>query len=337
MRNFLILISSFYLSACTTLLEHRISSAKSASIVQPAILQHVYRQHRVCNEIGSAGQYCFAYYDLEIDSQIRNFEFDFSYKLKNEQDLSDHVVFLLQQLPEDAPLVVIFPGYSMHAADMFAYAVWLNTRGFYPIIAEGPTYQPFFDFGQHYAKALAQRLTQQYPQRKVLLLGYSMGASSFDAFSQQHPRVTAGIAIAPMLNVEEIAQSLHQRQSKYHPMARLLPRSNLEQAMANLLAQRELQATDLDFRIMATRLSYPLLVYTAEHDWLSPADAFTGEARLHLQHKHLSQLWHEALNHPWPELRQYGADWLTQYFETINVEPVQKLSTEAIVSAEDQP
>lgn len=298
------------LLACSSLLEHKLTQAQGAPMMQPFVLEHIFQQQRFCHpDSPHSSEPCLRYFDLDVTERIASFASNMELNLDKEgMQLTDQITFSLKAPPDQAPLAVIFPGYSMHATDMVFYASWLNDLGFFPIIADGPTYQTPFDFGQGYASQLALALSTRYPDRPVLLLGFSMGASSLEPFISQHQKVLGAIAIAPMQDFQATGKAVFERARQRRVLLRLLPEAAIEQALANILSKSQLTAEQLNFNHSASRLPTPLLVISGELDWISPpASLEAGASFTHIQ---LPYQFHESLLHPWPEIRQETLRWL---------------------------
>lgn len=296
MRLILLIFISFLLQACSTVIEHQLASAKYNSPLLPIAVEYVYQEHQMCDQRVNHEDHCLRYFDLDKTERIPNFAFSFDYEFLVEGGeklkLKDDITFSLLAPSAQAPLAVIFPGYSMHAADMMSYAAWLNDLGFFPVIADGPTYHQLFDFGQRYSKVLADNLAARYPGRPALLLGYSMGASVLDIFVAHYPDVKAVIAVAPMLNIQAAGETVFARARANNNWLKLIPKGSISNTLEHMLSKQQLDAEDLHFSQVASRLNKPLQVYSAKFDWLAPSRGIAASLDAEIEHYSLDLLRH---------------------------------------------
>lgn len=311
MRYLIAVLVLSQLLGCAAFLERKLTQIQSTSEYLPVVLQHFYQQQHYCHSASKNEQVsCLHYYDLNVESldEAKNFNVEYDYHFIDDTRLVDNVTFNLNTQDEFSPLAVIFPGYSMHAAEMINYAAWLNDIGFFPIIADGPTYQQPFDFGLRYADLLAKILAERYPERQVLLVGFSMGTSSIEPFMNQHPQVLGAIAIAPMQDFKIVGSKVFAKAKERNLMLRLIPQASVEKALANILEINQLDSETLDFKYSAARLNQPVLVFSGEFDWIAPATHLEDDANI--THIQLPYTTHFMLDHPWPEIRTQTERWI---------------------------
>lgn len=313
MRNVLLIFLLSQLLGCAALIERKLTSVKYPSKLQPMVLQYFFQKQQFCYEDSATGsQGCLNYFNIDIGErdEFTTFSAKMNYEINiddNQISLLDDITFDLTAPAKSAPLAVIFPGYLMHAADMMLYASWLNDIGFSPIIAEGPTFQKPFDFGQRYAGLLAKAVSERYPDRPVLLVGYSMGATSLEPFINQHPQVLGAIAIAPMQDFKEAGLLLFEHARKNNKLLGLVPEASMDRALNNILQSSTLTAEQLNFNHSAQRFKIPLLVFSGEWDLISPSAGLHSAAFTHIK---LSYTNHTMLFHPWPEIRNQTERWI---------------------------
>ncbi|EJI85890.1 hypothetical protein AEST_12920 [Alishewanella aestuarii B11] len=311
MRYLIAVLVLSQLLGCAAFIERKLTSAQSTSEYLPIVLQHFYQQQHYCLSASKNEQvHCLHYYDLSVEKSLEdnNFNVNYDYHFIDDTRLIDNVTFSLNIQDELAPLAVIFPGYTMHAAEMINYAAWLNDIGFFPIIADGPTYQQPFDFGLRYADLLAKILAERYPERPVLLVGFSMGTSSIEPFMNQHPKVLGAIAIAPMQDFKTVGNTVFARAKQRRLLLRLIPQASVEQALTNILEINQLDSETLNFNYSAARLNQPVLVFSGEFDWIAPAINLEDDANI--THIQLPYTNHFMLDHPWPEIRTQTERWI---------------------------
>lgn len=313
MRNVLLIFLLSQLLGCAAFIERQLTRVKYPSKLQPIVLQYFMQKQQFCYEgAPAASRDCLSFFIIDIGEKAdsgsfyakMSYEFDTDGK---KVSLIDEITFDVTAPAKSAPLAVIFPGYSMHAADMMLYASWLNDIGFFPIIAEGPTFQQPFDFGQRYAGLLAKAVNERYPDRPVLLVGYSMGATSLEPFINHHSQVLGAIAIAPMQDFKEAGLLLFEHARKNHKLLGLVSQASMDRALNNILQSSTLTAEQLNFKYSAQRFKKPLLVFSGEWDRIAPSAGLPSAAFTHIK---LPYTDHTMLFHPWPEIRSQTEQWI---------------------------
>lgn len=311
MRYLIVVLVLSQLLGCAAFIERKLTRVQSTNEHIFIVLEHFFQQQHYClSALKNEQVDCLHYYDLSIENvyEVKNFNAKYDYHFVDDTRLIDDVTFNLDPQDELAPLAVIFPGYAMHAAEMINYAAWLNDIGFFPIIAEGPTYQQPFDFGLSNAVLLAKILAERYPQRPVLVVGFSMGASSIEPFINQHPQVLGAIAIAPMQDFKTVGNTVFARAKQRRLLLRLIPQASVEQALTNILETNQLDSDTLNFKYSAVRLHKPVLVFSGELDWIAPHENLNDDASM--THIQLPYTTHFMLHHPWPEIRNQTERWI---------------------------
>ncbi len=129
--------------------------------------------------------------------------------------LSETIEFTFPELNSDAPIVVMAPGYGLEAPHMVTpWVDWFRSMGLHPIILPGPNEYPPMLFGLNYPPLVSNMLATKYPDRPIVLFGFSMGAISALAIEQELLALgvepEALMLVAPMNNFREQASTVYQ-------------------------------------------------------------------------------------------------------------------------------
>lgn len=149
------------------------------------------------------------------DSDTTNSQTTATENNRRRPTLSETVEYRFPELPDNAPIVVIVPGYGLEAPHMVTpWADWFRSMGLHPIILPGPNEYPPMQFGLNYPPLVSNMLVTKYPDRPIVLFGFSMGAISALAIEQELLAVgvepEALMLVAPMNNFREQASTVYQ-------------------------------------------------------------------------------------------------------------------------------
>ncbi|RUO23144.1 hypothetical protein CWE08_00370 [Aliidiomarina iranensis] len=237
-------------------------------------------------------QHCVTYYDfaeflLELDGEIKSipkgsFEFtDANYREENYREentealnFKERMEFRFPDLSGNAPLVIVAPGYGLSATHMILpWASWFRSMGMHPIVLLGPTEAKPMQFGLNHTQAVATMLTEQYPNRDIVLFGFSMGALGALAIEaellEKGMRPQALMLVAPMNNFREQALSAyHTMRANDWKVRWFVPESRFSKAVDRIILASNIHEEELLLKPKLINARTPMFVAAGEGDSL---------------------------------------------------------------------
>lgn len=253
------------ISGCTHWVAHKIETFELNKI---QLTGFETLQRRYCD---SQNQ-CMLYFDLANNLEDKIFSVNF--KVAGQTHKTDSQSFKFQQLPDKAPVFVLFPGFAAsRAVNLMTLGFWLREQGFHVLVFPGPTeYQPF-EFGLNTARAAQTILKEQFSENSVYAYGYSMGAVAVTELQklrleQQETSLKGAILSAPMLAFSQAGQTVLNNLKTQHFWLSWLPTSFFIKA----LDQVEAGQNHLSILQRETLLPKQTLFILGQNDDLSPPE-----------------------------------------------------------------
>lgn len=233
----------------------------------------------------------------------------------SEHEFKLHNNYQFEQLSDDAPLVLIFPGYGMRAEHMAMTAVHLRSLGLHPMVVASPTEQRPFNFGVQGARDLAVIFAEHYADRDLYLLGFSLGSLAVTEFSALHEPKGA-ILIAPLLEFNASAMQLIDMRRQDSRFARAIPQRSYAEGLNRLVERSEIDPAKLSWEYSAQHLPDNVLLLGSTYDSMSryeELERITREQGRDFSMFALSEPMHihPTLAMPLPEIEAAISDWLS--------------------------
>ncbi|MCC5879865.1 MAG: alpha/beta hydrolase [Idiomarina sp.] len=233
----------------------------------------------------------------------------------NEHEFELNNTYQFESLADDAPIVLIFPGYGMRAEHMSMTAAHLRSLGLHPFVVASPTEQQPFNFGVQGARDLAVVFAEQYAGRDLYLLGFSLGSLAVTEFSLLHEPKGA-ILIAPLLEFNASAMQLIDMRRRNSRLARVIPQSSYAEGLSRLVERSEIDPAKLSWEYAAEHLPNNVLVMGSTFDSMSQyteLERITGAQGRDFSMFALTEPMHihPTLALPLPEIESAISDWLS--------------------------
>lgn len=233
----------------------------------------------------------------------------------NDYELQIENQYEFDPLTGDAPIVLIFPGYGMGAQHMAMTAIHMRAQGMHPLVVASPTQQQPFNFGIQAARDLAAIFAQDYADRDLYLLGFSLGSLAVTEFSRLH-EPKGVIVIAPLLDFNGSAIQLIDMRRRDSRLARVIPQRSYIDGLNRLVERSEINPDKLSWNYAVQYLPDNVLVLAATHDTLSQyqdLERLIAQGGRHFTMHELTDAMyvHPALAMPLPEIEAAIGNWLS--------------------------
>lgn len=313
-----LLLGVLALTACSSIIERQMAThqgsrgAISAEVGQVPRLLCV--QDDRCIQVFDWGS--LQQFDSDKPMTTLNFRLNIAV---NEHEFELENKYAFEPLHDDAPLILIFPGYGMRAEHMAMTAVHLRSLGMHPLVVSSPTEQRPFNFGVQGARDLAAIFAQDYADRDVYLLGFSLGSLAVTEFSMLHEPAGA-IVIAPLLEFNASAMQLIDMRRRNSRFARVIPQRSYADGLERLVQRSQVDPAKLSWEYAAEHLPDNVLVIGSTYDSMSQyadLERITYEQGRNFsmsaltEPKHL----HFMLAMPLPEIEATINEWLNAQFQ----------------------
>lgn len=206
-----------------------------------------------------------------VGNQTNNEE-ELTSKNKANFSLNERIEFKFPELADNAPIAVISPGYGLQATQTISpWATWFRHMGIQPIVLPGPTeYQPM-QFGLNHAAIVAELLKSEYPDRPIILLGFSMGVLSATEIERElieaNIQPAALMLVAPMNNFREHATSVFSQVKAQDWRVRwFISDERFSTALERVIVASEVNEQALDFYKRISEASTPMVIAASEVD-----------------------------------------------------------------------
>ncbi|WP_157981281.1 serine aminopeptidase domain-containing protein [Aliidiomarina sanyensis] len=265
------------LAGCTSMIERRIETS-TIDFVGIAPVTEVFepKVREVCNT-----SECHVFFDITDDLPMDHFRWTANIAFRSGEDLKDLSEtsrYDLSRAPEEnAPLIVIFPGYGTTSliASM-PLGLELRHYGYATWVVAGPTERQPFSFGLNGISALIDTIHTEHPNRPIITLGNSMGmiaATEFNARMQDNETPVAGtVLIAPMLDFADTASRLYEIERGERLLARAVPRGTFHKAVANVQSRVNQSKSSLQLENRRHLLPKNTLVLVSKEDGAIPLE-----------------------------------------------------------------
>lgn len=195
-----------------------------------------------------------------------------SSKSKATFSLSERIEFEFPELPENAPIAVISPGYGLQATQTISpWAAWFRYMGIHPIVLPGPTeYRPM-QFGLNHGAIVAEFLKMEHADRPIILLGFSMGVLSATEIEKElieaNINPAALMLVAPMNNFRDHAAGIFARVKERDWRVRwLVSHDRFSTALERVIAASEIDEQELDLYQRILGASTPMVIAASKVD-----------------------------------------------------------------------
>ena len=301
------------LSACSSVIERQMATHQGFRGALNLDVGQVQREFCVqdnrCTRVIDWGQLKAFESDAPLDKLSLRFNVainEHEFKLDNKYEFTP--------LRDDAPIVLIFPGYGMRAKHMAMTAVHLRSLGLHPMVVASPTEQRPFNFGVQGARDLAVTFADHYADRDLYLLGFSLGSLAVTEFSALHEPKGA-ILIAPLLEFNASAMQLIEMRRRDSRLARTIPQRSYAEGLDRLVQRSEIDPAKLSWEYSVRNLPDNVLVLGSTHDSMSQFEDLERITREHERDFTLFALTepmhiHPTLAMPLPEIESAISDWL---------------------------
>lgn len=302
------LVSLLLLAGCSSILQHQLEHYRGLDLTAGGVLDFA-EPKQFCSDQG-----CIDYLDLSQvvlqGTATEKLDWSFAFTV-NQQRQVDKYQFRFKPLQDNAPVILILPGYGLHKADMQFTALYFREQGLWPIILPGPTETEHFDFGLNHAQISIELVKQQFAGHPVFGYGFSMGAAAIWPLSQQLPDWQGGILVAPMQNFIAAGGAVFQANRNHTWWYTFISEQLINETLGTI--QREANRTDaeLDFQQNAPAQAN-LLILASDTDKVAPFSALADYASDTQRVVKTADRYHPELVYLWPEMRQAITNWLKQ-------------------------
>lgn len=270
------------LAGCTSLVERQILNMEPVSGMDSVEFAVAPNRQKVCD--ARVEHRCLHYLDLaEVqaiydEGQMTHEEFKWTLTLRNSREpelseyFSEETLFRLPELADDAPIVIVAPGYGMKSAHLFApTGVWLRSLGFRPLIIAGPTETNPMAFGLPNLELIRDHVINNYGNAPVVLMGFSMGMMATTElerlFIDKDVQPSGLVFVAPMNDFRSDANFMFQQLKEMDWRLRwFVSDSRFDAALGNIITRsgETERMTTLAQRLAATQS--PALVLAGRTD-----------------------------------------------------------------------
>jgi hypothetical protein len=302
------LVSLVLLTGCSSILQHKLEHYRGVDLTA-GVFEFAERK-QFCSDQG-----CIDYLDLSQPVQqgaaMEELNWSFAFTV-NQQRQVDTYEFRFKPLKDNAPVILILPGYGLHKADMQLTALYFREQGLWPIILPGPTETDHFDFGLNHAQISIELVKQQFAGHPVFGYGFSMGAAAIGPLSQQLPDWQGGIVVAPMQNFVAAGSAVFQATRDHTWWYTFISEQLIKETLGTI--QREANRTDaeLDF-LQNAPAQANLLILASDTDKVAPFSALANYASDTRRLVKTADRYHPELIYLWPEMRQAISAWLQRH------------------------
>ncbi|MCH8500983.1 MAG: alpha/beta hydrolase [Aliidiomarina sp.] len=270
------------LAGCTSLVERQILNMEPVSGMASVEFAVAPNRQKVCS--ATVEHRCLHYLDLADvqaiydEGQMTHEEFKWTLTLRNSREpelseyFSEETLFRLPELADDAPVVIVAPGYGMKSAHLFApTGVWLRSLGFRPLIIAGPTETNPMAFGLPNLTLIRDHVINNYGDAPVVLMGFSMGMMATTElerlFIDKDVQPSGLVFVAPMNDFRSDANFMFQQLKEMDWRLRwFVSDSRFDAALGNIITRsgETERMTTLAQRLEATQS--PALVLAGRTD-----------------------------------------------------------------------
>lgn len=305
--RFIFLIFLLLLSGCNSILQHKLEHYQGSSLTGDIIALGTDRQF--CSDNG-----CISYLDLSAPShngEVLN-KFNWAFELNiNQVPKIDKYNFRFRPLANNAPVILLLPGYGMYKADMQLNALYFREMGMLPLILPGPTETEHFDFGFNHAKLGIDLIRQQFADRPVFSYSFSMGAAAVSQLNKQLPNWQGGILVAPMRNFVESGNVVFNASRKGGWWQKLISEQRVRVVLNKIQSKSGMTDTELDFQQTLPEQAN-LLILASEVDQVAPISALKDHSSNSRRVVKVADRYHPEMFYLWPEMREAIVSWLTE-------------------------
>ncbi|MBZ9613093.1 hypothetical protein [Rheinheimera maricola] len=300
------LVSFVLLTGCSSILQHKLEHYRGLDLTAGG--QFEFAEHKqFCSDKG-----CIDYLDLSQPvlkgAALEEFDWSFEFTVNQQRQVDTHQ-FRFKPLKNNAPVILILPGYGMHKADMQFTALYFREQGLWPIILPGPTETNHFDFGLNHAQVSIDLVRQQFAGHAVFGFGFSMGAAAMGPLSQQLPHWQGGILVAPMQNFVAAGGEVFQTIRNQAWWYTFISAHRIREALLSIQHAAERTDAELDF-LQNMPAQANLLILASNTDKVAPFSALAVHASDTQQVIRVADRYHPELTYLWPEMRLAIVSWL---------------------------
>ncbi|RUO48044.1 alpha/beta hydrolase [Pseudidiomarina donghaiensis] len=313
-RFIILLLASFSLTGCASLVSSYLQSADSFSYDSIGSPEEIAELGFTKREHCSAKEDRCTYYFIGEPLTSRRLQ----YQTEISSARSTTAVELSatrDNLPVYAPsTIVLMHGFRASKEFMINTALYFRFLGFNVIVPDLLGHGDSAGaktFGVIDSYVINEIIAKEHsPQRNLYLLGNSMGAVAATRIASMRDDVHGLILQAPMLNFDEAV--LRYSSSNYPFLAGLIGEDAILNGASSALAEVNLTASDTNILPMLASLSVPTLILTSSADEVSPYAAFAQLTSEQLSVKNLPNRNHPSMAIVGNDSSEIILNWLEQ-------------------------